>query len=94
MWPLLSRSNYSEWAMLVQCNFEALEIWETIEPGGASVKRAHVRIDGPRGGGELGLFQILKRSKATLTYAKLVRHQFTNRITKLSTQAKKRYNEK
>ena len=40
-------------------------------------------------GGELGLFQFLERSKATLTYAKLVRHQFTNRITKLPTQAKR-----
>ena len=48
-----------------------------------------VRIDGPRGGGELGLFQFLKHNKATLTYAMLVRHQFTNRITKLPTQAKR-----
>jgi len=40
-------------------------------------------------GGELGLFQFLKRSKAILTYAMLVRHQFTNRITKLPTQAKR-----
>ena len=40
-------------------------------------------------GGELGLFQFLKRSKATLTYAMLVRHQFKNRITKLPTQAKR-----
>ena len=48
-----------------------------------------VRIDGPRGGGELGLFQILKQGKATLTYAILVGHQFTNRITKLPTQAKR-----
>ena len=40
-------------------------------------------------GGELGLFQILKQSKATLTYAMLVGHQFTNRITKLLTQAKR-----
>ena len=38
-------------------------------------------------GGELGLFQILKHNKTTLTYAMLVRHQFTNRITKLPTQA-------
>ena len=38
-------------------------------------------------GGELGLFQFLKQSKATLTYAMLVGHQFTNRITKLPTQA-------
>ena len=40
-------------------------------------------------GGELGLFQFLKQSIATLTYAKLVGHQFTNRITKLLTQAKR-----
>ena len=33
---------------------------------------AGVRIDGPRGGGELGLFQISKTIKATLTYAMLV----------------------
>jgi hypothetical protein len=43
MWPMLSRSNYSEWAMLMQCNSEAMEIWETIEPGGAGVKRAQGR---------------------------------------------------
>jgi hypothetical protein len=40
------------------------------------------------GGGELGLFQFLKQGKATLTYAKLERHQFTNRVTKLPTQAR------
>ena len=43
-------------------------------------------------GGELGLFQFLKQSKATLTYAMLVGHQFTNRITKLLTQAKRAKN--
>jgi hypothetical protein len=40
-------------------------------------------------GGELGLFQILKQDKAILTYAKLERHQFTNRVTKLPMQARK-----
>jgi hypothetical protein len=50
--------------------------------------RSTERIDGPRGG-ELGLFQFLKQGKATLTYAKLERHQFTNRVTKQSTQARK-----
>jgi len=33
MWPMLTRTNYSEWAMLMQCNFEALEVWEAIVPG-------------------------------------------------------------
>jgi hypothetical protein len=40
---MLTRSNYAEWAMLMRCNYEALEIWEVIEPGGAGVKRAHDR---------------------------------------------------
>jgi hypothetical protein len=26
MWPMLTRTNYSEWSMLMQCNYEALEI--------------------------------------------------------------------
>lgn len=39
MWPMLSRSNYTQWAMLMQCNYEALEIWEVIELGGEGVKR-------------------------------------------------------
>jgi len=43
MWPMLTRSNYTEWAMLMQCNYETLEIWDTIEPGGEGVKRARDR---------------------------------------------------
>ena len=26
LWPMLSRMNYSEWSMLMQCNYEAMEI--------------------------------------------------------------------
>jgi hypothetical protein len=33
MWPMLIRTNYSEWAMLMQVNFETMEIWEVINPG-------------------------------------------------------------
>ena len=43
MWPMLTRSNYSEWVMLMQCNFEAMEIWEAIESGGAGVNRSQDR---------------------------------------------------
>jgi hypothetical protein len=42
VWPMLTRSNYVEWAMLMQINYEAMEIWETIDPG-TNVKRAHDR---------------------------------------------------
>ena len=26
MWPMLTSDNYTEWSMLMQCNYEALEI--------------------------------------------------------------------
>jgi hypothetical protein len=42
MWPLLTHDNYSMWAMLMRCNFEALEIWDVISPG-INPKRAHDR---------------------------------------------------
>ena len=42
MWPMLTRTNYVEWAMLMQINYEALEIWETIDPG-TNVKRPEDR---------------------------------------------------
>jgi hypothetical protein len=44
MWPMLDRSNYFEWAMLMQCNLEAMEVWEAIDRGGEGVKRAHDRL--------------------------------------------------
>jgi hypothetical protein len=44
MWPMLTRSNYSEWAMLMQCNYEAMEVWEVIEPGGDGVRRSQDRL--------------------------------------------------
>jgi hypothetical protein len=42
VWPMLDRGNYAEWAMILQCNLEALEIWHAIEPG-TGVKRAQDR---------------------------------------------------
>ena len=42
VWPMRTRSNYVEWAMLMQINLKALEIWETIDPG-ENVKRSEDR---------------------------------------------------
>jgi hypothetical protein len=39
---MLDQGNYGEWAMLVQCNLEALEIWHVIDPG-TNVKRSQDR---------------------------------------------------
>lgn len=44
MWPMLTRSNYTEWEMLMQCNYEAMEVWDVIEPGGDGVKRSQDRL--------------------------------------------------
>ena len=33
MWPMLTSGNNTEWSMLMQCNYEALEIWDVIDPG-------------------------------------------------------------
>jgi hypothetical protein len=30
---MLTRDNYAEWVMLMQCNYESLEIWGVIDPG-------------------------------------------------------------
>ena len=42
MWPMLTSDNYTEWAMLMQCNLEAMEIWHVIDPG-TNVKRSQDR---------------------------------------------------
>ncbi|CAD6340073.1 unnamed protein product [Miscanthus lutarioriparius] len=42
MWLMLTSDNYTEWAMLMQCNYEALEIWGVIDPG-TDPKRAQDR---------------------------------------------------
>lgn len=42
VWPMLTRSNYVEWSMLMKINFEAMEIWEVIDPG-TNVRRSQDR---------------------------------------------------
>jgi hypothetical protein len=32
MWPMLSRTNNTKWTMLMQCIYEAMEIWVVIDP--------------------------------------------------------------
>ena len=75
------------------CEISSNSIWEQTKVQKTKfykVKGLTVRIDGPRGGGvNWAFFKFLKQIKATLTYAMLVGHQFTNRITKLPTQAKR-----
>jgi hypothetical protein len=32
-WPMLTRTNYSEWALVMQVNFQTLRIWDVVEIG-------------------------------------------------------------
>jgi hypothetical protein len=41
MWLMLTFSNYLEWAMSMQCNYEAIETWEVVDLDAIDVKCAH-----------------------------------------------------
>jgi hypothetical protein len=32
-WPMLTRTNYSEWALVMQVNFQTLRVWDAVEVG-------------------------------------------------------------
>lgn len=42
VWPMLTRSNYAEWSLLMKINYEAMEIWDVIDPG-TNVRRSQDR---------------------------------------------------
>lgn len=42
VWPMLTRPNYAEWSMLMKINYEAMEIWDVIDPS-TNVRRSQDR---------------------------------------------------
>jgi hypothetical protein len=32
-WPMLTRTNYSEWALMMQVNFQTIRVWDAVEIG-------------------------------------------------------------
>jgi len=42
VWPMLTRSNYQEWSVHVQCNLEAMYLWDLVESN--KVERRHDRL--------------------------------------------------
>jgi hypothetical protein len=42
IWPMLSRTNYQEWSVHVQCNLEAMYLWDAIV--GDKIERRHDRL--------------------------------------------------
>jgi len=43
MWPMLTRTNYQGWAAHVQCNLEAMCLWDAVQ-GDDKIERRHDRL--------------------------------------------------
>lgn len=43
-WPMLTRTNYQGWSSHIQCNLEAMFLWDAIEPGGDKIERRRDRL--------------------------------------------------
>jgi hypothetical protein len=37
-WPHLTKSNYTEWALLIKIKMQARNLWDAVEPGGVSLR--------------------------------------------------------
>jgi hypothetical protein len=44
VWPMLTRTNYAEWALLMQVNLEGMEVWGAINPRGGSHKNDRITL--------------------------------------------------
>jgi hypothetical protein len=44
VWPMLTRTNYAKWALMMQVNLEGMEVWDAIDPGGGSRKNDSVAL--------------------------------------------------
>jgi hypothetical protein len=37
-WPMLTKTNYTQWSLVMKIKMEARDLWEAIEPGGVSLR--------------------------------------------------------
>lgn len=44
VWPMLTRSNYQEWASHVKCNLEGMYLWDAVEADPDKVERRRDRL--------------------------------------------------
>jgi hypothetical protein len=44
-WPLLTKTNYTEWALIVKIKLQARNIWEAIEPGDVTLQEDRMALD-------------------------------------------------
>jgi hypothetical protein len=44
-WPLLTKTNYTEWALIMEIKLQARNLWEAIEPGDVTLQKDRMALD-------------------------------------------------
>jgi hypothetical protein len=44
-WPKLTKTNYTQWALVMKVKMQARNLWEAIEPGGVSFQEDRMALD-------------------------------------------------
>jgi hypothetical protein len=44
-WPLLTKTNYTEWALIMEIKLQARNLWEAIEPGDVTLQEDRMALD-------------------------------------------------
>jgi hypothetical protein len=44
-WPLLTKTNYTEWALIMKIKLQARNLWEAIEPGDVTLQEDRMTLD-------------------------------------------------
>jgi hypothetical protein len=71
---MLTQKNYAEWALLMQVNLEAMEVWESIDPGTGPRKNDHMALGALLRGVPQEMWSILAKKKAVKEAWEVVRN--------------------
>jgi hypothetical protein len=74
VWPMLTQKNYAEWALLMQVNLEAMEVWESIDPGTGPRKNDRMALGALLRGVPQEMWSILAKKKAVKEAWEVVRN--------------------
>jgi hypothetical protein len=44
-WPLLTKTNYTEWALIMKIKLQVRNLWEAIEPGDVTLQEDRMALD-------------------------------------------------
>jgi hypothetical protein len=44
-WPMLTKTNYTQWSLVMKLKMQARSLWSAIEPGGVSMQEDRMALD-------------------------------------------------